>query len=132
MSFDVVVCCCGYQEREYEELRSKRQAINAQLQLLASCSRGAMTVFDLSKHVPRSSLSPTDLKKFWDDGLHFTPAGYDRFGELLHAHLVLNKLIDSASDLKPKPVEERKKESSSKKKSHASEKSKRVDPSLSS
>jgi lysophospholipase L1-like esterase len=29
------------------------------------------------------SLSEEDRKLYWDDGIHFTPKGYERFGELI-------------------------------------------------
>lgn len=40
--------------------------------------------FDLKTHIPYHSLSDEERDKYWDDGLHLTPAGYDWMG----AHIV--------------------------------------------
>lgn len=36
--------------------------------------------FDLKKHIPYHSLSEDDKGRYWDDGLHLTPDGYDWMG----------------------------------------------------
>lgn len=38
---------------------------------------------DLAKELPQTSLTAEELDKFWDDGLHFTAAGYERMAQIL-------------------------------------------------
>ena len=38
---------------------------------------------DLAKELPQRTLTPEDLEKYWDDGLHFTAAGYERMAEII-------------------------------------------------
>ncbi|ROT37337.1 GDSL-like Lipase/Acylhydrolase [Sodiomyces alkalinus F11] len=47
--------------------------------------------FDLHAAIPYHSLSPQDKEKYWDDGLHLTPDGYDWMGR--HIASALIKLI---------------------------------------
>lgn len=86
---------CFVQEQKFPHLgiREKRTAINAGLKKLVEQSKGKSTFFDLATELPQFSLSDADRKKYWDDGLHFSAAGYDRFGELVYQHLVANGLL---------------------------------------
>jgi len=45
-------------------------------------------VFDLCELIPNHTLSEEEKNEIWDDGLHFTPKGYERFGELAGERLV--------------------------------------------
>ncbi|PKS06536.1 hypothetical protein jhhlp_007284 [Lomentospora prolificans] len=47
--------------------------------------------FDLHAHIPYHSLSPEEVEKYWDDGLHLTEEGYDWMGG--HIADALIKLI---------------------------------------
>ena len=42
-----------------------------------------MLVSDLATKLPRESLSDEDRRTLWADHLHFSPAGYDRMGEII-------------------------------------------------
>jgi lysophospholipase L1-like esterase len=44
--------------------------------MYADCS----FAFDLNKAIPYHSLTDDERKRYWDDGLHLTPAGYDWMG----------------------------------------------------
>lgn len=47
--------------------------------------------------MPYHSLSARDKKEIWDDGLHFTPYGY----ELISSH-VANRLLELVEEIGPK------------------------------
>ncbi|CAG8961910.1 hypothetical protein HYFRA_00013710 [Hymenoscyphus fraxineus] len=40
-------------------------------------------IFDLHAAIPYHSLSDSEQERLWDDGLHFTEAGYEKIGTLL-------------------------------------------------
>ena len=42
-----------------------------------------MLLLDLEKSIPHLGLSKEEKAKMWCDSLHFSAAGYDRFGELV-------------------------------------------------
>lgn len=44
-------------------------------------------MFDLHKAMPYHSLDAKERREIWDDGLHFTPKGYERIGQLVAARL---------------------------------------------
>lgn len=44
-------------------------------------------VLDVDRLLPLHSLSNSEKKEIWDDGLHLTPKGYDRLGELIYETL---------------------------------------------
>ncbi|KAH7329083.1 SGNH hydrolase-type esterase domain-containing protein [Stachybotrys elegans] len=43
---------------------------------------------DIFPKMPYHSLSAEDKKNYWDDGLHFTPAGYDKLGDHVADELI--------------------------------------------
>ena len=43
-----------------------------------------VVVLDLDRLLPQHSLSDNERQKIWDDGVHLTPQGYDRLGELIY------------------------------------------------
>jgi lysophospholipase L1-like esterase len=61
-------------------LDAKRAELNA---LIMGDKREGIEVFDLHAVMPYHSLSEEEREKIWDDGLHFTPKGYERMGELI-------------------------------------------------
>eukprot|EP01114_Cavostelium_apophysatum_P019876 TRINITY_DN6518_c0_g1_i1.p1 TRINITY_DN6518_c0_g1~~TRINITY_DN6518_c0_g1_i1.p1 ORF type:complete len:233 (-),score=22.02 TRINITY_DN6518_c0_g1_i1:83-679(-) len=69
------------QERAFPEIEERRKNVNKWLREFAS-SRG-ITFIDLAAKIPQLDVSPEERKKYWDDQIHFTPAGYDRIGELI-------------------------------------------------
>ena len=48
---------------------------------------------DLFEKMPYHSLSEEDRNVFWDDGLHFTAAGYAKIGRLVAERVV--EIVDS-------------------------------------
>ena len=50
--------------------------------------RRGIYVFDLHKAIPYHSMSRREQEEIWDDGLHFTPEGYERMGELVAKRLL--------------------------------------------
>ena len=46
-------------------------------------------ILDLHKLMPYHALTSDQQSELWDDGLHFTPKGYEKIG-----HLVAEKVIE--------------------------------------
>ncbi|KAK1780672.1 SGNH hydrolase-type esterase domain-containing protein [Copromyces sp. CBS 386.78] len=53
--------------------------------------------FDLHAAFPYYGMSEADRKRYWDDGIHFTPEGYDRMGNKIGVMLV-SLLVKEKSD----------------------------------
>jgi len=74
----------GYEAMDrFTAVKEKRLQVNALLKKYVKDCGGKMILSDLSAKLPRESLSHEDRRKFWEDDLHFTPAGYDRMGEII-------------------------------------------------
>jgi len=43
---------------------------------------------DLASHMPRLGLRRDVEQRYWDDSVHFTPAGYDKLAELIYETLL--------------------------------------------
>ncbi|KAK0628401.1 SGNH hydrolase-type esterase domain-containing protein [Bombardia bombarda] len=56
--------------------------------LIKGYKRTGFHVFDLFAAVPFQSMSAQDKERYWDDGLHFTPDGYDLIGNKIGIMLV--------------------------------------------
>lgn len=54
----------------------------------AHCSINNIPLIDLATLLPYHSLSESERKNIWDDNLHFTKNGYDRFGEIVFTTLI--------------------------------------------
>ncbi len=63
-----------------DEYNQTRRTINSGLRNYAQ--QNDLLLVDLEKEIPHLSLTD-DQKSMWDDDLHFSPAGYDRFGALI-------------------------------------------------
>lgn len=50
-------------------------------------------IFDLKAAIPYHSMPEAEREEIWDDGLHFTPKGYERMGKLVAARLF--EIIDA-------------------------------------
>ena len=48
------------------------------------CQAGNVGLIDLAIKLPYFSMDATERKLIWDDGIHFTPAGYDRIAEIIY------------------------------------------------
>jgi transcriptional regulator GlxA family with amidase domain len=65
-------------------------------------------VYDLNRHVPYWSMPEADRRRFWDDHIHFTAAGYDLIGNKVGIALV--SLLARQRGLEPqRPQQKRRK-----------------------
>lgn len=84
LSVAVTVPETGYEVMDrFTVVREKRLQVNALLKNYVQDCGSKMLLSDLSAKLPRKSLSEEDRIKFWADDLHFSPAGYDRMGEII-------------------------------------------------
>ena len=66
-----------------EDYRSRKVRVNEALKKYAEDS-GARTIFvDLWNELPFGALPLEEKAKYWVDGLHMTPRGYDRMAEVI-------------------------------------------------
>lgn len=79
-------------DKIYSFYTERRQEAN---DFFRSKVKGTENVFlcDLDKEIKFSSMSKEDKEKYWDDGLHFSPAGYDLIGEILFNTLKETNLL---------------------------------------
>ena len=83
LSIAVTIPETGYETMDrFTALKEKRLLVNTLLKKYVQDCGSKIILSDLSTRLPRESLSHEDRRKFWADGLHFTPAGYDRMGEI--------------------------------------------------
>lgn len=81
-------------ERHYISIYNKRIIINQSIQSLCNNSNNNTIIYcDLATVIPYYNTNKDYHKLYWDDHLHFTPAGYDRIGELLFETIKVNKLL---------------------------------------
>lgn len=66
-------------------LSAQRDKLNG---LIKGYKRENFYVFDLHAAVPNFSMSAKDQERYWDDGLHLTPDGYDLMGTKIGISLV--------------------------------------------
>ena len=66
-----------------EQGEKGRILVNAMLRSFANETSDDVILCDLAKEHPHSTLSKEDKSKYWDDGLHYTPEGYNRMGEIV-------------------------------------------------
>jgi len=72
----------NHQERNLPWLTGVRETINNLIK--EYCEQNGITVIDLCTKLPQLSLSPEDKDLYWDDGLHFTPEGYNKFADIVY------------------------------------------------
>ena len=71
-------------EREESKPREMRLELNRGLKLLAaSYAEGVVSVADAAEALPQLNISKAERAARWDDGLHFTPAGYDELAAVI-------------------------------------------------
>ncbi|KAK3694125.1 SGNH hydrolase-type esterase domain-containing protein [Podospora appendiculata] len=68
-----------------EALDARRAELNS---LVKGYKRKGFHAFDLHAAVPFFAMSERDRARFWDDAIHFTPAGYDLIGNKVGIALV--------------------------------------------
>ncbi|KAK1636653.1 GDSL-like Lipase/Acylhydrolase [Colletotrichum phormii] len=60
-----------------EKLDARRRQLN---NIIISHQSPNYHAFDLNPRIPYHALTERECKRYWDDGLHLTPAGYDWMG----------------------------------------------------
>jgi len=68
-----------------KSLDERRGELN---QLIREDARDGVYVLDLFEKMPYHSLSAAEREEVWDDGLHFTPKGYERIGNAVAERLI--------------------------------------------
>ena len=70
---------CGVKHRDLDK---RRDELNALIRADAEKDGGrkGVHIFDLHKEIPYHGLNESEREQIWDDGLHFTPRGYERMG----------------------------------------------------
>ena len=58
-----------------------RMLLNEKLRFYSTRTKTCLC--DLAARLPQACLTPEELDKYWDDGLHFTEAGYERMAEII-------------------------------------------------
>ncbi|KAL1836458.1 hypothetical protein VTJ49DRAFT_5133 [Mycothermus thermophilus] len=88
-----------------QEIDAERNHLNA---LIRGYRREGFHVYDLNRHVTYFSMPEADRRRFWDDHIHFTPAGYDLMGNKVGIALV--SLLARQRGLEPqRPQQKRRK-----------------------
>jgi len=85
----------GIKGKVKERVDIQRNKLN---DLIKGYKREGFHVFDLHKAVPYWAMSESDRKKYWDDHIHFTPAGYDLIGNKVGISLVSLLAREKAND----------------------------------
>ncbi|KAG0650846.1 hypothetical protein D0Z07_2285 [Hyphodiscus hymeniophilus] len=78
---------CGVKNRD---LDARRDELN---RLIKADDREGVYVFDLHSAMPYHSMSEQEREEVWDDGLHFTPRGYEVMGEFVTRRML--EIIES-------------------------------------
>eukprot|EP01137_Pigoraptor_chileana_P003748 Opistho-2@44412 len=90
-------------ETDYEEISHSHKLIrldtNNMLREYALSSENKVLLLDLAALIPYHSLDDGERAALWDDGLHFTEAGYDRIGEAVYKVLMEGLQIPSSSSI---------------------------------
>eukprot|EP00741_Cyanophora_paradoxa_P003858 tig00000718_g3752.t1 len=74
----------AFSELQTPAIRTKREAINGALRGMCGGGAGAPLLLDVAAALPQhSEPDPAARARLWDDGVHLTPEGYARLGELV-------------------------------------------------
>ncbi|KAL2060197.1 hypothetical protein VTL71DRAFT_9592 [Oculimacula yallundae] len=73
---------CAYKDEAND---SRRDELNA---LIKGDGREGVYTLDLHALVPYHAMPEDEREEIWDDGLHFTPKGYERVGSLVAERIV--------------------------------------------
>jgi lysophospholipase L1-like esterase len=65
----------------------QRQEFNRLLKEELISTNNNIVILDIDRLLPQHSLSSNEHKQIWDDGVHLTPQGYDRLGQLIYEKL---------------------------------------------
>lgn len=69
-------------ESSFDWIKNTRTTLNVLLK--EYCEKEKIPVVDLAAKIPYHSLTKEEKKVLWDDGLHLTANGYDRFGAVVY------------------------------------------------
>ena len=72
-------------EKQSDEGMAKRNKINEAIKEYAT--KKDIEIFDLYDKFKYHSLDDKDKELYWNDGLHFSPKGYEHWGEMLYDFL---------------------------------------------
>eukprot|EP00118_Oscarella_pearsei_P009156 m.51137 g.51137 ORF g.51137 m.51137 type:complete len:224 (+) comp34117_c0_seq3:464-1135(+) len=76
---------CAIERKESgESLGEAKNAVNNLIRDFALKSDGKVLLADLWAEIPCVSLSKEEQEKYWDDHLHFSPAGYDKMADIIY------------------------------------------------
>ncbi|KAK0632598.1 SGNH hydrolase-type esterase domain-containing protein [Immersiella caudata] len=89
-------------ENGRERMDARRNKLN---ELIKGYKKEGFHVFDLNAAVPFFAMSKSDQEAFWDDGVHFTPDGYNLIGKEVGMSLV--KLLEKERAANPPPTKKR-------------------------
>ncbi|CZT02798.1 related to esterase [Rhynchosporium graminicola] len=87
---------CGVKNKGLDQ---RRNDLN---DLIKGDEREGVYVLDLHALVPYHAMPAEERKEIWDDGLHFTPEGYERVGRLVAGRLI--EILEGALDEDKKGV----------------------------
>lgn len=74
-------------EGRFEMLRPNRAAVNGLIKAHVATHSATMSLIDLDEAIKQPVDKGDSRKDYWDDGLHFSAKGYDKFGELVFESL---------------------------------------------
>lgn len=80
------------QERQFPAVAKKRRYINDALQRISQ-SLNTVFYFDLENAIPMFDIDHSERIKCWDDLLHYTVYGYNKFGESLYKFIIDNQVL---------------------------------------
>ena len=72
-------------EKQNDQVIQKRNKINEAIKEYAT--KNDIEIFDLYEKFKFHSLDDKDKELYWNDGLHFTPKGYQHLGQMLYESL---------------------------------------------
>ena len=72
-------------EKQNDKAIQKRNKINNAIKAFAN--ENGIDIFDLYDKFKFHSLNKEQKELYWNDGLHFTPKGYEHFGQMLYQFL---------------------------------------------
>ncbi|TAQ87696.1 Nucleoside-triphosphate phosphatase [Chlorociboria aeruginascens] len=78
--FTIPECRAKAAQGKVAQVNVARDEINSHIKLELG-RREQVEVFDLRNVMPYHTMSARDVSEFWDDGVHFTVAGYRKVGE---------------------------------------------------
>jgi len=70
-------------ESSWKSIGTSRKQVNGKLQELASKSEDKTLLVDFASKILYHGVPREERDKYWDDGIHFTPDGYDVIGVMV-------------------------------------------------